>query len=152
MPHHATTHLTGEVTDIFAHRFVLKTDDGKSLADLGPAGARAVDLKIGDTVEIEGEQHPSEIKVAKLTRAGRDFTIPRPGPKHDELNPALAIQAVTEAGYAVLGPPRRKPKHFEVLGRQGARLQEFHVEADGHIRKAKPVTADDEKWKRELTA
>jgi hypothetical protein len=59
--------LSGEVTEIFAHRFVVKTAaDGKVLADLGPKGAEQVLLKEGDRVELVGELKPSEIKVHSI--------------------------------------------------------------------------------------
>ena len=40
--------LAGHVTDIFSHRFVVQTEQGKVLADLGPEGAERVQLKEGD--------------------------------------------------------------------------------------------------------
>jgi hypothetical protein len=61
-----TKALSGQVTDIFAHRFVVKTADGKVLADLGPKGAEQVLLKEGDRVELVGELKPSEIKVHSI--------------------------------------------------------------------------------------
>jgi hypothetical protein len=33
-----------------------------------------------------------------------------------------------------------------VLGRRDGNLEELHIELDGHIRKSKPVAADDPKW------
>ena len=44
-----TKTLSGEVTDVFAHRLVLKTAR-KVLAGLGPKGAEQVSLKTGDRV------------------------------------------------------------------------------------------------------
>ena len=52
MPDHTHITVTGEVTDIFAHRFVVKTDAGKLLADLGPKGAEQVALRDGDEVTL----------------------------------------------------------------------------------------------------
>ena len=70
--------LSGEVTDIFAHRFVLKTADGKVLADLGPEGAEQVLLTEGDRVELWGELKPSEIKVHSIARTECRSSIERP--------------------------------------------------------------------------
>jgi hypothetical protein len=54
-----TKALSGEVTDIFAHRFVLKTADGKVLADLGPAERRRPGLTRGGVEALgdQGSQH-----------------------------------------------------------------------------------------------
>jgi hypothetical protein len=60
MSHDAQTPISGEETDIFAHRFVVKTATGKILADLGPKGAEHVVLKDGDDVKISGEMKQSE--------------------------------------------------------------------------------------------
>jgi hypothetical protein len=65
-----TKTLSGEVTDVFAHRFVVKTAHGKVLADLGPKGAEQVSLKTRDLVELVGEPKPSEIKVHSIARNG----------------------------------------------------------------------------------
>jgi hypothetical protein len=163
MPHHdhaphAVRKTSGTVTEVFAHRFVLKTDDGPLLGDLTPHGAAEITLKIGDTIEIEGEQRPSELKVSTVTRDGRTVANahkpPKPG-KHDDhphAAPASAIAAVQAAGYRPVGEPRRKPKHFEILGQSGEQLHEFHVELDGGIRKSKPVAADDPKWMSDMPA
>jgi hypothetical protein len=49
-------------------------------------------------------------------------------------------------GFEPLGQPRRKPKHFEVLGRRTRQLTELHIELNGNIRKMKPVESGDPKW------
>lgn len=79
------TTLSGEITDIFAHRFVIRTDAGKVLADLGPKGAETAKLKLGERVEVTGEMKPSELKVGRLARAGQepiaiDHDKPKPKP------------------------------------------------------------------------
>jgi len=183
-PEHSIVHMSGKVLDIFAHRFVLETADGKCLADLTPHGADAVQLKTGDEILIEGEQKPSEVKVLKLERASQTFVIAHKPPKHEkpdhhkpghhglkhhgpkhhgpdhhapdhhhpETDPSIATTAVKSAGYKVIGEPRRKPKHFEVLGKKGKSYQELHVELDGSIYKEKPVPAHDRKWQTEIAA
>lgn len=94
------------------------------LADLTPRGLQIAGLRIGDRVALEGEQKPSEIKVSKLERNGETFAIDHGlhGTREDEADPAIAIKTAEGAGYQVIGEPRRKPKHFEVLGKKGRRI------------------------------
>lgn len=155
---HAVRKISGTVTDVFAHRFVFQTEEGRRLGDLTPTGAVDVTLKIGDEIEIEGEQKASEVKVAKITHGGRTVSIghnppKQPGP-HDQgyPNPAPVIAAAESAGYRIVGEPRRKPKHFEILGQRGDELHELHVQFDGHIRKSKPVSKDDRRFKSDSPA
>jgi hypothetical protein len=165
---HPIVHRNGKVSDIFAHRFILETADGKCLADLTPHGADAVKLKSGDEIVIEGEQKPSEVKVLKLERSGQIFVIAHKPPKHEkpnhhkpghhrpdhhrEADASIAKTAVKNAGYEVIGEPRRKPKHFEILGKKEKSYQELHVEFDGSIYKEKPIPAHDHKWQTEIAA
>jgi hypothetical protein len=145
--------LTGAVQNIFAHRFTLQTADGVVLADLTPHGAEKIKLIVGDKVTIEGERKPSEIKVDRIQRGDLTVTIEHPGKhgEHDhEGDPEAAAASVRAAGFETIGEPRRKPKHFEILGRQDGRLSELHVTLDGSIRHAKPVHDDDAKWQAEI--
>jgi hypothetical protein len=95
---------------------------------------------------LEGEMKPSELKVSRLTCKGKSFDI---GPKDKKNRHPAELERAREfaraAGFEAVGEPRRKPKHFEVLGRRAGKLFELHVELNGQIRKAKPVT-DDSKW------
>ena len=150
MPNHAMVTRKGRVTDIFAHRFVLKTSNGNILADLGPDGVKAVALTSGDEIELEGEVRPSEVKVLRLTRGSETFEIAPHKADGRTMDEKVALKAVVDHGYDPVGAPRRRPKHFEILGRKAGVLAEFHVEGDGHIRKAKPIATNDEKWKREV--
>ncbi len=141
--------LTGKVTHIFAHRFVVVTSDGPVLADLTPRGAEQITLCIGDTVRLEGEMKPSELKVSQLVRDGKAIHLEHKH-KHDHhphADPHIAITAARELGFEPVGDPHRKPKHFEVLGRKGGKLIELHIELDGHLRKTKPVDGTDHKWR-----
>jgi hypothetical protein len=154
MPHHQSRTITGTITHIFAHRFVVRAEHGDVLADITPKGAGQIALRINDTVTLEGEMKPSELKVTHLTRFGQTIAIdhekkPRQD-HHAPADPAIALSAAREAGFAVLGSPRRKPKHFEVLGTRRGALHELHIELDGHIRKSRPVARDDHKWAAEL--
>ena len=162
MGHDDQTTISGEVTDIFAHRFVVRTATGKILADLGPEGAGRVTVREGDRVELSGEMKPSEFKVHRIGKAGAppvaienkkpgsgEHKKSKPHDHHEpaEADAAPALQTAERNGFTVLGKPRRRPKHFEVLGRDCAGdLVELHIELDGTLRKTRPVTADDEKW------
>ncbi len=153
MPHHEYRTLTGTITHVFGHRFVLRTEQGDVLADLTPKGLEQLAPQVDDKVAIEGEMKPSELKVARLTRAGTTIAIEHK-PKHKDhrapADPSVALASAQYAGFAVVGSPRRKPKHFELLGRRGTEFTELHVELDGHIRKSKPVARDDHKWSAEI--
>jgi hypothetical protein len=148
--------LSGEVTDIFAHRFVVKTADGKVLADLGPRGADQVRLKEGDRVNLIGNMKPSELKVHSVARNGaRPVIIEHPQKphlhEHGEANPGPALKTAEANGFTVLGEPRRKPKHFEILGRDPAGdTVELHIELNGSLRKTRLVQDDDPKWATEI--
>lgn len=152
---HAQIKVEGVITHVFAHRFVLKTGSETLLADLTPPGLEKVKIRVGDQVAIEGERKPSEIKLSKLQRDGETFEIgqdPRPKHEHDHApaDPVLAVEAAASAGYQVIGQVRRKPKHFEVLGKRGAVFEELHIELDGAIRKTRRAFPDDPKWRSEI--
>jgi hypothetical protein len=157
MSHEETT-LSGQVTDVFAHRFVVKTANAKVLADLGPKGAERISLKEGDRVELAGDMKPSELKVHSIAKNGAPPVHvehpPKPHPRqleHEEADPGRALKTVEANGFTVLGWPRRKPKHFEILGRDPAGdIVELHVELDGSLRKTRPVHEDDPKWATEI--
>ena len=154
MPHHDTTALSGTIRHVFAHRFTIEDEDGTHLADLGPKGAQAFALATGLRVTVEGERRASEIKVTRISAEGREpVLIHHKKPHHAAgsarpdlpADPALALAAATAAGWTVLGTPRRKPKHVELLVRRGdGAATELHVDVDGAIYKEKP--ADPAKW------
>ena len=154
MPNPRYTTITGTVTHIFGHRFVINTRHGDVLADLTPKGLEQIVLRLNDDVILEGEMKPSELKVVRLSRASRTFVIEHKAkPHHDHhphADPSIVLAAAHAAGFEVLGSPRRKPKHFEVLGKRKDELSELHIELDGHIRHCKPVASDDQKWSSEL--
>jgi hypothetical protein len=115
-----------------------------------------VKLRVGDRVALKGEEKPSELKVSRLERNGVTFEIGH-GPPHDRhehgaVDLVVAVRAANHAGYRVIGEARRKRKHFEVLGKKGAEFEEFHIEFDGDIRKTKPLSPDDRKWRSEIEA
>jgi hypothetical protein len=143
--------LSGKIVHVFAHRFVVRTQKGAVLADLTPHGADLVDLRIGAEVELEGEMKPSEFKVVRFSCDGKSVTIEHKKHEHDHhkpVDPKVALGAAREAGFEPIGEPRRKPKHFEILGLRNGRHSELHIELDGRIRKTKPV--DEGKWSETL--
>jgi len=154
MPRHEYKTISGTITHVFGHRFVLRTGHGDVVADLSPNGAEQIALRLNDEVTIEGEMKPSELKVVRLTRAGDTIRIehkPKPPKEHgSHVDPSVVLAAAEAAGFAILGLPRRKPKHFELLGRHNGEFSELHIELDGHIRKTKPIGRDDQKWSDEL--
>ena len=158
MSHDDQTTVTGEVTDIFAHRFVVKTATGTVLADLGPEGGEQVRLKKGERVELSGEMKPSELKVWSIAKDGAaSVQVDRhkkphpPGPEHADADPKPALRTAEANGFKVLGQPRRKPKHFDILGRDsGGDLVELHVELHGTLRKTRPVEDADPKWEADI--
>lgn len=140
--------ITGTVWAVFGHRFAVEAKDGRVLADLGPKGAEGIAVAAGDTVTITGERKPSEIKVTSISlKDGIDREISWPKKAHEEMaegdlaGAAAALAAVKAQGYVVEGEPKRKPKHFEVVGSKDGVRHEIHVELDGKVRKAKPLAA-----------
>jgi hypothetical protein len=159
MSHDEQTTQSGEVTDIFAHRFVIKTPTGKILADLGPKGAERVALKEGDHVEVSGERRPSELKVSRITKQGGEpidiepKKKPLDGKHGPDADPKIAVRAARDADYEVIGEPKRRSKHFELQGRKAdGGFAELHIELDGKLRRAKPVALGDDKWASEMSA
>jgi hypothetical protein len=139
--------VTGTVWAVFGHRFAIEGAQGRFLADLGPKGAEAASLKVGDAVLLKGTHKPSEIKVASITWAdGRVQAVEwpeKPSPEknghHTPADPALALAAVRAQGYVVESEPARKPRHFEVVGAKDGRRCAIHVDLDGTIRKTTPI-------------
>jgi hypothetical protein len=73
-----------------------------------------------------------------LTRLAKALAALRAG-RHGRIN-------LGAGDFKILGSPRRKPKHIEVLGRRKGEVCELHVEFEGHIRKSKHVAKDNQKW------
>lgn len=150
MSHGLRISLSGDVTDVFAHRFVVNTEKGTILANLGPSGAGKIKLHKGDHVDLWGEMKSSELKVARIAKAGAEPVAIEHGTSVDdgpEADPMAAVRTAEKNGFVVVGAPRRKPGHFEVLGRdKGGDFVELHVEIDGTLRKSRPIVAGDLKW------
>ena len=154
MPDHHTTSVSGKITHVFGHRFVVQTAGDAMLADLTPHGAEQVTLRVGDEVKLAGEIKPTELKVLSFTSGGNTVAIvhKKEHEAHGDADPRQALKAAEAAGYQTLGEPRRKPKHFEVLGRRDKELTELHIELDGNIRKTKPADRHDPKWQEALAS
>ncbi|WP_425067023.1 hypothetical protein [Reyranella sp.] len=152
--------VSGKILHVFSHRFVVQTKSGALLADLTPKGLDQIELNVGDTVKLDGEMKPSELKVSRIVVDGRTVKIEHGKPHHHHphhddhhhehhhgpADPKIVLRAAREAGYEPAAKPRRKPKHFEVLGKRNGRFSELHIELDGHIRKTKPADRDEPKW------
>ncbi len=136
--------VSGTVWAVFGHRLAIEEAGGRRcLADLGPKGADGIAVAVGDAVSLKGERKPTEIKVTSITLndgAAREIAWPVK-PDHGEADPSLAIAAVEDEGYAGMGAPKRKPKHFEIVGSKDGTRHELHVALDGRIRKVKPLGA-----------
>ena len=156
MPDHHIITVTGRITHVFGHRFVVQTSREAVLCDVTPKGLARIQPHVGDSVELEGEKKPSELKVARFTRDNTTVTIEHKEKHdhdhHDHADPGTALKAAKAAGFVTHGEPRRKPRHFEVLGERDARFTELHIELDGHIRKMKPVDRHDPKWAHAIEA
>jgi hypothetical protein len=156
MPHHEMVALSGAIRNVFAHRFTLEADGKVYLADLGPKGAEMFSLSEGLEISLKGEQRASEIKVTEIKAKGKppvELHHEKPHHKkgdhshHAEADPALALRAAEAAGWRTSGEPQRKPKHFELLARQGkGPWAELHVDLEGGLYKAEALPSDGGKW------
>jgi hypothetical protein len=151
--HKRQASISGTVTAVFAHRVVVESRDGQFLANIGSEAVGRIGLRRGDKVTLKGKRKPSEVKVTEIEKgAGKRIRIEhkkRHG--HDEprdyRDPCDAIAAVTREGFEVLGEPRRKPKHFQILGRSAnGDFAKFQVGFGGAIRKHKPADIHQPKW------
>lgn len=139
MPHHHTAKISGAVTDIFGHRFVVETSKGKVLADIGPKAADHVALKRGDKVEIEGEEKPTEVKVHRIAVGGRAPVDAHHGPKHKDhdenhrdFSDTDACRIAERDGFKILGALTPHKKHFEAKAEYDGERHDIHVHPD-HI-------------------
>jgi len=135
--------VSGTVWAVFGHRLAIEGTGGRFLADLGPKDAKGIAVAVGDAVLLKGERKPTEIKVTSIAlngTAAREITWPMK-PEHGEAGPSVAIAAARAEGYVVEGEPKRKPRHFEIVGAKDGAHHELHIEFDGTIRKVKPIAA-----------
>ena len=142
--HKDTNSHHGTIRDVFGHRFVLSTDDGTILADVGPDAPEGVCPKPGAKVNITGKRTPSEIKV-RLFQSGSNETIKIPHKlekkrtRKEDGDSEAAVKVALGAGYIVEGEPKRKSKHFELQAIRGGHRYELHIMLNGDIRKEIPL-------------
>ena len=142
MPHRRNQRISGKVTDVFGHRFVLATASGKVLADIGPEASGLVTVNVDDSVEIEGEEKPTEIKVRSISIGGGKSVETHPAPKHagkehDHRPPFSAEDArrvAEKMGFRIVGPLTPHKKHYEATAEHRGSKHEVHVHRD-HIMK-----------------
>ena len=120
-----TGQYSGTITHVFGHRFVLRTGQGDVLADLSPKGLEQIALRLNDKVTIEGEMKPSELKVARLTRAEDTVRIEHKARPHKEHGP----QWIRQLRWLPARPPGLRSlaaapqtKAFRVAGAKKWRL------------------------------
>jgi hypothetical protein len=144
--------ISGTVIGVFAHRFLIQGVERKWLANIGRRSKSHVDLQDGDKVFVKGELRHSEIRVSEMQRdLGR--LIHKSNEKahshhkdHSYRDPREAVAVVEQLGFQVVGDPRRKPKHFVILGRSRTRaMRKFKVNFDGEVRGQKVADHDDQK-------
>ena len=133
----------GKVRDVFGHRFVLVTDDGAILADVGSHPPESIKLKVGAKVNIAGRQTPSEIKV-RLFQSGRSKIIElhklrKKHARDDGSDLEAAANVALGAGYIVEGDPIRKLKHIEIRTIRGGHRYELDIKPNGDIRRERAL-------------
>jgi hypothetical protein len=151
--------VTGTVTDVFGHRYVVDEGGKKSLVDIGPKGRQLVTIKTGDKISVDGEfTDAGEVQARSVTVADKPaVALPEPGSwwqklagtgkaEGPELTPQSAKEMVAKGGYEVVGEPRPEKKHFEVLGKKDGRYYEVHAHRDGSLKGIHRVDAKDPKW------
>jgi hypothetical protein len=131
----------GTVRDVFGRRFVLATDDGPILADIGRSSRDKLGLKVGETINVSGQPVASEVKVHFIQRGrGKVFAFQNPPKRHPQRSqPELeaAANVALDAGYMVVGEPIHRGKHIELQCIRGHHRYELHVMPNGDIRKEK---------------
>ena len=136
--------ISGTVTGVFGHRFVIRNEEGKWLANLGRKG-RAYTIFEEEKVVVKGRLKNFEIKVSEMKKdmGGHARNVKerdRVDTKVPGSDPHDAIAAVEHLGYEIMGDPRRKPKHFVIRGRSSTgEMRKFDVNFDGVIRGQKTV-------------
>ena len=138
--------ISGTVSDTFGSRFVLETEAGKVLVDIGPKGSEKVTVKRGEKIQIEGDRVDNQLRARRVTMAdGSAFVVDKRGRSWREwllgkapesaaqFGPALASKIATDKGYQVSGEPVAKKKHYEVLAAKDGKTYDLKVYRDGKI-------------------
>lgn len=135
MPHHHTVKVSGKVTDIFGHRFIVETSKGNVLADIGPKAAGHIALKRDEKVELEGEGKPTEIKVHRIAFGGRPAVDVHHSPTHkdhhDDDHPAFsaadARRIAERGGFKIVGELCPHKKHYEAKAEHEGKRHDIHI-------------------------
>ena len=151
--HKRQASISRTVAAVFAHRLVVEISDPQFLAKIGSEAVGRIGVREGDKVTLKGKRKPFEIKVTELEKGvGKPIRIERKkehghDKRRDYRDPGDAIAAVAREGFEVLGEPRRKPMHFQTLGRSThGDFTEFQVGLRGAIGKHKPADIHRPKW------
>jgi hypothetical protein len=133
----------GTIRDVFGHRFVLATDGGSILANIGAHAPKNLKLKTGAKVSIAGRQMPTEIKVRLLQNGkGAMIAVRKHRANHRrnrEKDIESAARAALDAGYMVEGDPKRRSNHFELKTIRDGRRYKLYIMPNGDIRKERPL-------------
>jgi hypothetical protein len=145
----------GTVADVFGHRFVIETEAGKVLVDIGPKGADKVAIKRGEKIEIEGDRKESEIRARRVTLAdGHAYEVSKPGATWREwltgarppetpgpcrieerqaFGEAEAKKLASDNGYQLTSDPVATKRHFRATATKGGKPYEIDLHRDGKI-------------------
>lgn len=145
MPHHHDVKTSGTITDVFGHRFVVKTRTGTVLADIGPDAAARITLGANQPVKLEGEQKPTEIKVHRISVGGSAYVEahhePRDRKEHGEqendFTAADAKRIAEKEGFRIVGALTPHKKHYEATAEHGGSRHDIHVHKDHIMKKHK---------------
>jgi hypothetical protein len=91
--------ISGKVTAVVAHRFVVENSDGQFLANIGSEAVDRIGLRRGHKVTLKGKRKPSEIKATEIEKgAGKPIRI--------EIKKSMATTNVMIIG--ILAPRSRR--------------------------------------------
>lgn len=148
--------ISGTVTDTFGSRFVIQTETGKVLVDLGSKGTEKVAVKRGDKIQIEGDREDDQLRARRVTMSdGKAFVIDKRGRSWTEwllgkspqpattFSAAQATKVATDKGYQVSGEPVAKKKHYALMATKDGKSYELDIHVDGRIDEKAAFTATD---------
>ena len=137
--------ISGTVTGVFGHRFVIRSDEGKWLANFGRKGRAYTIFEEGEKVVVKGRLKNFEIKVSEMKKdmGGHARIVKERDRVETEVSGSDthdAIVAVEHLGFEIMGDPLQKPKYFVIRGRSSTgEMRKFDVNFDGVIRGQKAV-------------
>lgn len=150
--------FSGDVTDVFGDRIVVRADDKKYLVNLGPKSKEVGVLSAGTKVNVDGDLKKSgEVRAHKITLAdGRVVEVGKDKKSwmewltgdDDDGRPFTATDAKAaafKAGYTVSGDPVGEKKHFVAEGTKDGKTFDLKIERDGDVEAREPFKPDDAK-------